>query len=215
MIATAPRYRIVLADDHTIVAEGLSRLLQLDFDLVAQVENGQKAVQAARQFRPDVVLLDISMPVLNGIEAARLILEDDPDIKLVFITMHADAMYVREAFRAGACGYLLKRSAASEIALAIQTVMQGGFYLTPLLSEMSALLHPAEDSAGTSSDLTPRQREVLCLVASGRSAKEIATELNISVKTAEFHKQSLMRKLDVHSVVELTRYAIQHDLTEG
>ena len=209
------RYRILLADDHTIVAEGLARLLETDFDLVARVENGQKAVQATRRLRPDVVLLDISMPGLNGIEAARAILQENAGAKVVFITMHADPMYVREAFRAGACGYILKRSAASEISVAIRTVMEGGRYLTPLLPDMNELMEDAAVGPDSAAALTTRQREVLQLVAGGRSAKEIATALTISVKTAEFHKQSLMRKLDLHSVVELTRYAIQHGIVEG
>ncbi len=200
----APQIRVLLADDHTLVAEGLARLIESDFDLVAKVDNGWEAVTAAAKCQPDVALLDISMPVLNGIEAARRILEKSPNTKIIFITMHADLTYAREALRAGASGYILKSSATTEIAAAIRNALEGKQYITPLLH--------LEGHSLEKESLTPRQSEVLELVAEGRSAKDIAHRLGISIKTVEYHKQVLMQKLKVHTAVELAKYAIQKDL---
>ncbi len=211
------RFRIVLADDHTLVSEGLGHLLEPHFDLLARVDNGLQAVEAARSLRPDAVLLDISMPVMNGIEAARTILAENPKIKLIFLTMHANLTYVREALRLGASGYLLKRSAAAEIVTAVRTAMTGKTYVTPLISdwEGQAGVYGTEPHESLRNSLTFRQHQVLQLVAEGRSARDIATHLNISIKTAEFHKQTLMRKLGVHTSNELTRYAIRLGLTSA
>ena len=206
------RPRVLLADDHTLVSEGLRKLLEPDFELVGTVEDGRALVQAAARLRPDVILLDISMPVMNGIEAARQISQMKLGAKLVFVTMHADLTYVGEALRAGGSGYVLKRSAASELSQAIRTVLRGKTYVTPLLSpsETSSIAPigaPGSESAGR---LTARQREVLQLVAEGKSSKEIAHVLNISVKTVEFHKSCIMERLDLHTTAALTRYAIEH-----
>ena len=208
------RPRILLADDHSLVLEGLAKLVTEDCDLVGKVEDGRALLQAAQNLEPDVIVLDISMPKLNGLDAGRQLKKLIPSIKLIFLTMHADPIYAREAFQVGASGFLLKRSAASELMLAIRAVMKGQFYVTPAIakdflgmvtSEMPA--PPAETDS-----LTPRQREVLQLLAEGHSTKEIAEMLNVSPKTIEFHRTQINRELNLHSTAELTRYAITHGL---
>jgi DNA-binding NarL/FixJ family response regulator len=204
--------RLLLADDHTLLLEGIRLLLQPEFDLVGSVEDGQALLVAAKTLKPDVILLDISMPRLNGIDAARKLRKLLPSARLIFVTMHADADYVAEAFRAGAMGYILKRSAASELLTAIRAVLKGNHYVSPLVTRSALdLLISSSKPRGKSSDrLTPRQREVLQLVAEGRSRKEIAGILNISVKTVEFHKGKLMHELNLQTVADFTRYAIEH-----
>ena len=206
--------RLLIADDHTLVLEGLKRILEEEFDLAGTAENGRDLLRLAEELRPDVVLVDISMPQLNGIDAARQLLKILPQSKIIFVTMHADPDYVAEAFRAGASGYVLKRSAASELVTAVQEVMKGRYYVTPLVTReaLSPLLGEKVDFKKLSSTLTSRQREVLQLVAEGRTVKEIATALEISAKTVEFHKSALMERLGIHSTAELTRYAIEHGL---
>ena len=204
--------RLLIADDHTLVLEGLKRILESDFDLVGMAENGRELLRLAEEFKPDVVLVDISMPLLNGIDAAKQLLKLTPQPKVIFVTMHADSDYVAEAFRAGASGYLLKRSAATELVTAIQEVMKGRYYVTPLVTReaLSPLFGGAPEPRRLSSTLTSRQREVLQLVAEGRSVKEIASILQVSAKTVEFHKSALMDRLGIHTTAELTRYAIEH-----
>ena len=199
------RPRILLADDHALVLAGFRKLLEPEFEIVAAVEDGRALVEAAAELRPDVILLDISMPLLNGIDAAARVKRMLPETRLVFVTMHSDPDYVAEAFRAGAAGYLLKRSAASELAAAIHRVLRGEIYVTPLVSFQAG-------AGGFGLRLTPRQREVLQLVAEGRSTKEIAGVLGLSVKTVEFHKSALMQKLRLHTTAELTKYAIERGL---
>jgi DNA-binding NarL/FixJ family response regulator len=201
------RPRLLLADDHSLVIAGLRKLLEPEFDVLATVEDGRTLVSRARELQPDAILLDISMPLLNGLEAARQIHKTEPGLKLVFLTMHADPDYVSEAFRAGASGYLLKRSAASELILALQEVLRGGTYITPLIANAAADRVFTNPPANW---LTPRQREVLQLVAEGKSTKETAAILNVSIKTVEFHKAAIMHRLGLHSIAELTRYAIEH-----
>lgn len=210
--------RVLLADDHTLVLEGISKLLEPHFDLVGTVEDGRALLEAAKTLKPDVVLADISMPLLNGIDAARQLRKTLPDTKIVFLSMHSDPTYVTEAFRAGAAGYLLKRSAASELVFAIEEVLKGRFYVTPAVAKgvLTDVLGEAEASrreAPTKGpSLTPRQREVLQLVAEGKSIKEIATILDISIKTVEFHKSRIMEELDLHTTAELTKYAVAHGI---
>jgi DNA-binding NarL/FixJ family response regulator len=199
------RPRILLADDHALVLAGFRKLLEPEFEIVGTVEDGRALVEAAIALKPDVILLDISMPLLNGIDAAVRVKQVLPETRLVFITMHSEPDYVAEAFRAGGAGYLLKRSAASELATAIHHVLRGELYVTPLVS-----LEAARGGGGLR--LTPRQREVLQLVAEGRSTKEIAGILGLSVKTVEFHKSALMQKLRLHTTAELTKYAIERGL---
>jgi DNA-binding NarL/FixJ family response regulator len=209
---TAIRPRVLLADDHALVAAGLSKLLEPNFDLIGTVGDGRALVASAKAENPDVVLADISMPTLNGLEAARQIHDSVPTCKIIFLTVHSDTAYVKEAFRAGASGYVLKRSAASELPTAIEEVLNDNIYLTPLInkSALDGVFNSPDNSAPL---LSSRQREVLQLVAEGHSAKEIGTILSISSKTVEFHKGSIMKKLDLHSTAELTRYALEHRIT--
>jgi DNA-binding NarL/FixJ family response regulator len=213
---TMKRPRILLADDHTILLEGLKGLLGAEFELVGTVEDGRALVAAAEQLNPDIILLDISMPLLNGIEAGRQIKKLLPKVKLIYLTMHCDVSFVRKALQVGASGYLLKRSASVELAQAIHSVLDGQLYITPMIRSevMHALIESQSRPAKFSSKLTPRQREVLQLVAEGRSAKEIAHILGLSVKTVEFHKQRIMEELGVRSTAELTKYAVKHGIVE-
>ena len=210
------RPRVLLADDHTLVLEGLRRLLEDQCELVGMVEDGRALVEAAPRLAPDLILLDISMPLLNGLDAARQLRTLAPASRIIFLTMHADPTYASEAFEAGASGYLLKRSAASELALAIATVLDGRKYLTPLITSaaLRASVPRSVTVPPTLGKLTARQREVLQLVAEGQTAKEIAARLRISVKTVEFHKARLMDRLGVRTASELTKYAVAHGVTD-
>ena len=209
--------RVLMADDHSLILAGLRKLVEGECEVVGTVEDGRALVQAAQTLRPDLILLDISMPLLNGLEAARQLRSLVPDCKLIFLTMHASPTYATEAFQIGASGYLLKRSAASELGLAIKAVLQGQHYLTPLLTKdvLDSVLKPSTGERGepVSGALTARQREVLQLVAEGHGTKEIATILSLSVKTVEFHKARLMQQLDLHSIADLTKYAITQGIT--
>ena len=213
-----PRPRVLVADDHTIVAEGLRSLLEPEFELVGVVQDGRSLIAEAKRIRPEVIVLDISMPLLNGIEAAQQIHKSDPNIKLIFLTMHPDVAFVREAFRAGASAYLLKRAAVSELVTAIRETLKGRCYLTPLITHetLHFFLDKASEAVpGQSSELTLRQREVLQLVAEGRSIKEIASILDISPKTAAFHKYRIMDELGLRTTAELTQYAIKHRIVSN
>lgn len=209
--------RVLLADDHTLVLEGFRRIVEQRCEVVGAVEDGRALLEAATRLRPDLILLDISMPLLNGIDAARQVKKTQPDVKLIFVTMHADPAYVSEAFKAGASAYLLKRSAARELDQAIDSVLKGQFFVTALLTKdlVTTLSEGHETLFATRQDLTPRQREVLQLVAEGRTIKEIAALLNISPKTVEFHKAQIMFHLDLHTTAELTKYALAHGLTSA
>jgi len=206
--------RVLLADDHTLVLDGFRKLLEDHCEIVGAVEDGRALLEAAERHQPDVITLDISMPQLNGIDAARRLRKIAPQAKLIFVTMHADQAYISEAFNSGASGYLLKRSAGSDLVQAIHTVMSGNYYVTSLIAKN--LVHSSLMGAQTPSiqrdTLTVRQREVLQLVAEGRTVKEIAAVLNISPKTVEFHKSQLMEQLDLHTTAELTKYALTHGL---
>ena len=210
------RPRILMADDHSIVLAGLRKLVEAEGEVVGTVEDGRALVEAAQKLRPDLILMDISMPLLNGLDAARQLVKLVPDSKVIFLTMHATPTYAMEAFKAGASGYLLKRSAASELRQAIQAVLQGQQYMTPLITKdvLAASLKPAEPPARKRAvmELTPRQREVLQLVAEGKGVKEVAAMLHISVKTVEFHKARIMEELQLHSTADLIRYAVAEGL---
>ncbi|MGE3978539.1 MAG: response regulator [Nitrospira sp.] len=210
------RLRILMADDHSLVLAGLRRLVEELGDVVGTVEDGRALIEQAQRLRPDIILLDISMPLLNGLDAARQLTKLVPDSKLIFVTMHATPTYVTQAFEAGASGYLVKQSAAEELKQAIQAVRQGQRYMTPSVTKdaMGSMLHPSREPTCKRpvTALTPRQREVLQLIAEGKSTKSIAFLLHISVKTVEFHRTRLMEELNLHSAAELTRYAVSEGL---
>jgi len=206
--------RILLADDHKIVIEGLKNLLRDEFEIVGSVEDGRALVEKASKLYPDVIVADISMPQLNGIEAARQIKKIDKNIKIVFLTMHPDATYAADAFEAGASGFVLKHSASGELIRAIHEAIKGRTYVTPLVA--GDLIRSYQEGASPEKKmfkkLSPRQREILQLLAEGRSAKEIASILNISTRTVEFHKYKMMEQLNIKTSTELLQYAIKHGL---
>lgn len=206
--------RILLADDHTLFVEALYKVLENEFELVGSVGDGRALLGAATRLLPDAILLDLSMPLLNGIDAARQLRRLVPDCKLVFLSMHGDPTYVTEAFRAGASGYVLKRANATELIHAIKTALRGQFYVSPLLAKgiLDPLIHQQTPPAGLQTELTLRQREVLQLVAEGRSLKEIASILCLSIKTVEFHKTRIAKQLGLHTTADLTKYAMTHGL---
>jgi len=207
-----PLPRVLLADDHAILLGAFEKLLAAECDIVGQVSDGRALVAAAEELKPDLVILDIAMPMLNGLEAARQIKQRVRSVKLVFLTMNEDADLAAEAFRIGASGYLLKRSAASELLTAIREVMQGRSYVTPLITQglVGSLQHADEHSPGH--ELTSRQREVLQLLAEGRSMKEVASVLNLTPRTVAFHKYRMMEQLKVKSTAELVQYAVKHHI---
>jgi DNA-binding NarL/FixJ family response regulator len=209
------RPRVLLADDHSLVLEGFRRILEDECDIVGTAEDGRALLEAAARLKPHVVLLDISMPLLNGIDATRQLKKTLPEVKIIFVTMHADPAYLNEAFKAGGSGYLLKRSAGSELIQAIHSVLGGNYFVTPLLTKglVNTAIGDAPMPATRQNVLTPRQREVLQLVAEGKAVKEIAQLLNISPKTVEFHKAQIMEQLDLRTTAELTKYAMAHGLT--
>jgi DNA-binding NarL/FixJ family response regulator len=206
--------RLLVADDHRMFVEGLKRLLQSDFEVAGIVEEGRELVTAAETLRPDAVVVDISMPMLNGIEAVRQIKKAHPEIKVVFLTMHPEVAYAVSALKAGASGYVLKHSAPEELITAIREALKGRTYITPLIA--GKLLHSYESGTHLDSDsasgLSPRQREVLQLLAEGRSVKEIAIILNIAVKTVEYHKYRMMEDHGLKTTVDLIRYAIKQGM---
>ena len=210
------RPRIILADDHQIVLDGLKSLLEPEFDLVSIVEDGRSLVKEADRLQPDVIVADISMPLLNGIEAVEQLKKKDIRAKIIFLTMHPDVTYATRAFEAGASGYVLKHSASSELITAIREVLKGRKYITPRIA--GDLLESYKESAHKPKDtihnLTSRQREVLQLLAEGNTAKEIATVLNISHRTVEFHKYHIMEELGANNSAELTKFAIKHGIVE-
>jgi DNA-binding NarL/FixJ family response regulator len=210
--------RVLLADDHALIIEGLKSLLANEFEIVGIATNGRDLVTATEQLKPDAVLLDVSMPVLNGMEATRQIKSIAPAVKIVFITQKSEREYVQAAFRFGASAYVLKQSVTGEVVPALREALAGRYYVTPsLLNGISDTLvnpnrNPSELFGGS---LTVRQREVLQLVAEGKSNKEIANALNVSIKTVDFHKARLMDELGLHTTAELTRYAIEHGIVGG
>jgi len=203
--------RVLLADDHALLLGAFEKLLAAECEIVGQASDGRALVAAAEELKPDVIVLDIAMPLLNGLEAGRQIKRKLRDVKLVFLTMNEDPELAAEAFRSGASAYLLKRSAASELTTAIREVMNGRSYVTPLItSGMVGSLLKESDSG--EADLTSRQREVLQLLAEGHSMKEVANLLNLTPRTVAFHKYEMMKRLNVNSTAELIRYAVKRHI---
>ena len=210
--------RILLADDHKITRQGLRSLLekQPDMEVVAEAEEGRTAVRLVRELVPNVVIMDVSMPDLNGMEATRRIVAEFPNVKIIALSMHSDSLFVTEMLRSGASGYLLKDCAFEELERAIRTVMANKTYLSPSISGVVVddYLHRLSKADFSNSEvLSDREREVLQLVAEGKSTKQIALKLHISTKTVETHRRQIMNKLDIHTVAELTKYAIRKGLT--
>jgi DNA-binding NarL/FixJ family response regulator len=206
--------RILIADDHELISRGIERVIDSEFDVVGVVANGRDLLSEALRLRPQAIILDIAMPFLNGIEAAIQLSKSYPDVKLLFVTQHADRQYVQAAFRAGGRGFVLKQSAAKEVREALRVVLKGQFYVSPALqrdlpSVVALYQNPADLFSGS---MTPREREVLQLVAEGRTGKEIAQRLGISIKTVEFHKRGMMEALGLRTIAELTRYALEHGI---
>lgn len=206
------RPRVLIADDHRIVAEGLRSLLEEDYDLVGIATNGRDLVDMARTLHPDVIVADISMPLLNGIEAARQLQKAEPRAKIIFLTMHPDITYAVRAFEAGALGYVLKHSAPAELLTAIREALQGHVYVTPQIAKEVLHCFMTRPCQGREPHLTARQREVLQLVAEGHSAKQIADLLHISSRTVEFHKYRMMEQLGIRTQAELIQYAIKQGI---
>ena len=207
--------RVLIADDHTLVAEGVEKLLEHEFQLCGRVADGRALVRAVEKDKPDIALVDIALPLLNGLDACRQIRKAVPEVKLLILTMHSEQYFVTEAFRAGVSGYVLKQSVAEELVFAIKEVLKGRLYVSPSVAEnlVEQALNPAEVRSASappaeSDKLSARQREVLQLIAEGQSTKEIASTLNVSIKTIEFHKTRIMKQLGVHSTAELTKHAI-------
>jgi len=210
------RPRVLLADDHLLVAEALTSLLTPEFDLVGVVEDGHALVEAAGMLRPDVIVADVTMPRLNGIDALIQLRQGGNQVPVVFLTMHRDVTFARRALEAGASGFVLKHSASAELIVALRAAIDGKTYLTPQLAGevLKAMKQGPEQDADPIAALTPRQREVLQLLAEGRSAKEIGSSLSISARTVEFHKYQMMEALGIHTNAELIHFAIKHGLVE-
>lgn len=205
---------VLIADDHKILRQGLRSLLQTEpgIEVVAEAKNGREAVRLARDLAPDVVIIDVGMPDLNGVEATHHLLKEVPGTKVIALSMHSDRRFVTGMLAAGACGYLLKDTAFEELALSIRKVMQNEVYLSPQVAGVVVNQLVASQRTG-SSDLTSRETEVLQLISEGQSTSAIAETLKISVKTVETHRRQIMTKLELHSVAELTKYAIRTGLT--
>jgi two-component system response regulator NreC len=207
--------KIFLADDHTIVRQGLKLILsaQPDLEVVGEAANGKEAVDQVQKLKPDVVLMDVAMPELNGIEATRRMVDVNPRVKILVLSMHKESVYVREILKAGARGYILKDAIDSELLNAVRSVARGDGYISPAVS--GALLNDyRKDVTDPAELLTKREREVLQLIAEGKTNKEIATRLNLSVYTVDSHRGKIMEKLNLHSTGELVRFAIKNGLSD-
>ena len=206
------RPTVLLADDHEIAIEGLRRILEPNYEVVGVALNGRTLLTAAEQLRPDVIVVDVSMPLLNGIEAVRQIRKTDQKVKIVFISMHPDLVYVTEALQAGGSAYVLKSSAGTEIATAVRHALRGKTFVSGSIDQAALVAHIKRDQrTGHGPDnLTERQREVLQLTAEGRNTKEIAEILHVSSRTVEFHRYRLMETLGIRTTAELVQYAIKH-----
>ena len=210
------RPRVLLADDHLLVAEALKSLLTPEFDLVGVVEDGRALVAAAKELRPDVIVADVTMPQLNGIDALIQLRQGGDQVPVVFLTMHRDTAFARRALEAGAAGFVLKHSASVELIAALRAALQGKTYLTPQIAGdvLEAMRGGTETDADPIDAITPRQREVLQLLAEGLTAKEIASNLSISARTVEYHKYQMMESLGLRTNAELIHFAIKNGLIE-
>jgi len=217
--------RILLADDHALVRAGIRSLLQNigEVEVVAEADDGREALKLVASLQPDIVLMDIAMPNLNGLEAAARVAKEFPNVRVIILSMYANEEYVLQSLRAGAAGYLLKGARAAELELAVASVARGGTYLSPAASKHVIVDYvqraggdavPNQDERNPAERLTSRQREILQLIAEGHSTKEIAHTLNISVKTAESHRTQLMERLGIHDIAGLVRYAIRAGLID-
>ncbi len=206
--------RIIIADDHQILAEGLRSLLEPEFEVVAVVADGRELMAAAKKHRPDLIVADITMPSLNGIEAAVQLRHVGIEVKVVFLTMHRDVAYARRAMEAGASGFVLKHSVSSELVTAVRAALRGQTYVTPMIAGevLQSYREGAPGAHNATHRLTARQREVLQLIAEGRSAKEVAAMLKISIRTAEAHKSRILEALGLRTTTELVQYAIRNGI---
>ncbi len=213
---------VLLAEDHMVVREGFRKMLELenDFEIVAEAQDGRKAVALVKKFHPDVVLMDIAMPMLNGLEAARQTLKDVPTTKVIMLSAHSDEAYVASAIESGAAGFLLKQTSAHDVCHAIREVHKGKTFFSPSITKQLNRLNPLAQGRPAAfskkkADLTSREMEVLQLIAEGKANKETASELGIGIKTVEKHREHLMEKLDIHDTAGLTRYAISAGIIES
>jgi DNA-binding NarL/FixJ family response regulator len=208
------RVKILLADDHTIVRQGLKLILSAheDLEVVGEAANGREAVELADKLRPDLVLMDVQMPELNGIEAAKKMVAAHPRVRILVLSMHKEAVYVREILKAGARGYILKDAIDTELLNAIRSVAKGDGYISRAVA--GALNEKTKDPSNPVDTLSPREREVLLLIADGKTNKEIATKLNLSVYTVDSHRGKIMEKLNLHSAGELVRFALKNGLVD-
>jgi two-component system, NarL family, response regulator NreC len=211
--------KLILADDHAMLRHGLSRSLEQEqgMEVIGQTQDGYATIEMVKKLQPDIVIMDIGMPGLNGIETTRKIKQDNPKVKIIGLSMHSSDKYVREMFKAGATGYLLKDCSFEELVEAIRTVMSGRTYISPSIGDMIVKEYTSkeDDIKSVFTILSQREREVLQLLAEGQSTKQIGIQLNISPKTVEAHRLRLMEKLEIDNVAQLTKYAIQEGLTES
>jgi len=211
-------FRILLADDHAVVLKGLRALLgsQLGWQVCGEAKNGREAIEKVGQLKPDVVIMDLNMPELNGLEATRHIRKELPQTEVLILTLHESEQMMRQALDAGARGYVLKSDAGGELLAAVEAVRRHRLFLSSRASQMlgEASTLPARGDVATREPLSPRERQILQLLAEGRSTKEVATALDITVKTAETHRSNIMRKLDLHCITDVVRYAIRNQIVQ-
>jgi DNA-binding NarL/FixJ family response regulator len=208
------RARVVMADDHNMIVDALRRVIEPEFEVVETVGDGRALLTAVETHKPDVIVVDVSMPLLNGIEATRKIKKTNPRVKVIILTMHDSPEFASQAMEAGVSGYVLKHSASEELVQAIREVLRGNHYITPLIAKglMQVFINGRDSTGEPAKLLSGREREVLQLVAEGKTMKEVGSVMNISAKTVEFHKYNIMKKLGVSSSAELVRYAVKYGL---